>query len=159
MGFQLWSKLWSLWSQKRNNQINWNLLLQHPFLTCVLSISSIHFSFFCFSLFGQSDQKQKSAVLLIYFLLISVKTGFEERKKNKQTGQLISYFPSLWPNKEKWIDEINSDSKWNGQLLCFVILQSFLTIFCQVSRYLSQNLGADSHFEGLNVSKFPLIMT
>ena len=108
MGFQLWSKLWSLWSQKRNNQINWNLLLQHPFLTCVLSISSIHFSFFCFSLFGQSDQKQKSAVLLIYFLLISVKTGFEERKKNKQTGQLISYFPSLWPNKEKWIDEIHS---------------------------------------------------
>ena len=43
-----------------------------------------------------------------------------------------------------------------SQLLRFAILQSFLAIFCQVSRYISQNLGADSHFERLNVSKFQL---
>ena len=35
-------------------------------------------------------------------------------------------------------------------------LQPFLAIFCQLHKHLSQNLGADGHFEGLNVSKFQL---
>ena len=35
-------------------------------------------------------------------------------------------------------------------------LQPFLAIFCQLHKYLSQNLGADGHFEGLNVSKSQL---
>ena len=32
----------------------------------------------------------------------------------------------------------------------------FWPFFCQLHKYLSQNLGADSHFEGLNVSKSQL---
>ena len=42
------------------------------------------------------------------------------------------------------------------QLLRLANLQPFLAIFCQQHRYLSQNLDADSHFEGLNVSKSQL---
>ena len=42
------------------------------------------------------------------------------------------------------------------QLLCLANLQPFLAIFCQLHKHLSQNLGADGHFEGLNVSKSQL---
>ena len=36
------------------------------------------------------------------------------------------------------------------------ILQQFLAIFCQLHKHISQNLGSDCHFEGLNVSKSQL---
>ena len=43
-------------------------------------------------------------------------------------------------------------SEKNCQILCVVILQPFLAIFfCQLHKYLSQNLDADGHFEVLNV--------
>ena len=35
-------------------------------------------------------------------------------------------------------------------------LQPFLAIFCQLHKHLSQNLGADGHFELLNMSKSQL---
>ena len=43
------------------------------------------------------------------------------------------------------------------QLLRLAILQPFLAISCQPHKYISQNLGADGHFEGLNVSKSQLV--
>ena len=42
------------------------------------------------------------------------------------------------------------------RLLRLANLQPFLAIFCQLHKHLSQNLGADGHFEGLNVSKSQL---
>ena len=41
----------------------------------------------------------------------------------------------------------------NWQLLHLANLQPFLAIFGQVFKYISQNLGSDSHFEGLNMSE------
>ena len=35
-------------------------------------------------------------------------------------------------------------------------LQPFLAVFCQLHKHLSQNLDADGHFEGLNVSESQL---
>ena len=51
---------------------------------------------------------------------------------------------------------LDSDSKWKGQISRLAILQSFLAIFCKLHYYISQNLGAESYFEGLNMSKFQL---
>ena len=64
-----------------------------------------HQFIFRFSLFGQSDQKRKTScpVYLLFTEKVncllankekkfSVKTGFEELKKSKQTGQLIFSF-------------------------------------------------------------------
>ena len=42
------------------------------------------------------------------------------------------------------------------QLLCLVILQQFLAIYCQLLIPTSQNLGFNSHFEGLKVSRSQL---
>ena len=42
------------------------------------------------------------------------------------------------------------------QLLRLAILQPCLAIFCHLHKYILQNLGADGHFEGLNMSKFQL---
>ena len=42
------------------------------------------------------------------------------------------------------------------QLLRLANLQPFLAIFCQQHKYLSQDLGADGHFEGLNMTKSQL---
>ena len=58
--------------------------------------------------------------------------------------------------KLKVVVRLNSDSKWKGQRLCLAILQSFLAFFCQLLKYILQNLGADGHFEGLNMSEFQL---
>ena len=44
--------------------------------------------------------------------------------------------------------------KW--QILSLAILQPFLVTFLPTTYYLSQNWGADGHFEGLNVSKSQL---
>ena len=41
----------------------------------------------------------------------------------------------------------------NWQLLRLANLRPFLAIFGQVLKYLSQNLGSDGHFEGLNMSE------
>ena len=35
-------------------------------------------------------------------------------------------------------------------------LDHFVSFFCQLHEYLSQNLGSDVHFEVLNLSKFQL---
>ena len=42
------------------------------------------------------------------------------------------------------------------QPLSLAILRPFLVIFCQLHEHLSQKLGANGHFEGLNVSKSQL---
>ena len=47
-------------------------------------------------------------------------------------------------------------SEKNWQLLCLAILQPFQPFLCLLHLYLSQNLDADNHFEGLNVSKSQL---
>ena len=49
------------------------------------------------------------------------------------------------------IHQIDSDSKWKGHFFCnFTII---MAIFGQLHKYHSQNSGADSNYEGLNVSK------
>ena len=40
------------------------------------------------------------------------------------------------------------------QPLRLAILRPFLVFFCQLHKYLSQNLGADGHFEVLHKSKY-----
>ena len=55
-----------------------------------------------------------------------------------------------------WVFALDSDSKWKGQFLRLVNFNHFWPFFCQLHKYVSQNLGADIHFEGLNISKFQL---
>ena len=51
---------------------------------------------------------------------------------------------------------LNSVSKRKAQPISLAILRPFLVIFCQLHEHLSQKLGANGHFEGLNVSKSQL---
>ena len=51
---------------------------------------------------------------------------------------------------------IHSVSGGKAQPISLAILRIFLGFFCQLHEHLSQNLGANCHFEGLNVSKSQL---
>ena len=62
---------------------------------------------------------------------------------------LKNYNDSLFMN-------VNSVSEGKAQPISLAILRIFLGFFCQLHEHLSQNLGANCHFEGLNVSKSQL---
>ena len=49
--------------------------------------------------------------------------------------------------------KVNSVSKRKAQPISLAILPSFQVSFCQLHEHVSQNLGSDSHFEDLNMSK------
>ena len=81
-----------------------------------------HQFIFCFSILGQSDQKQKKISCPVY-LLFTEKANFllvnkehisqlklvlrSWKKVNKQDSWFFCFW-SLRPNNEKWIDEIHS---------------------------------------------------
>ena len=92
---------------------------------------------------------------------------FEKKKKRNANHFFFIYFLSSnrgpsqgkmttlkFPEHLKRLKKHYSLMQYKGHnSMRWPFYNHFWPFFCQLHKYLSQNLGADSHFEGLNVSK------